>query len=106
MQTQDLRQWIERAKAVGELTEIEGADKNLEIGTLSQVVSRNQGPAVLHDKIKGHAPGFRVLTNSMSNAKTINLAFGLPLEYSIRDSVEALRSRVSGWEKNAGNFEP
>ncbi len=106
MQTQDLRKWLDQARTIGEVTEIEGADTNLEIGTLSQVVARNQGPAVLHDKIKGYPPGFRVLTNSMSNIKTINLTFGLPLDYAIKDSIEELRKRITGWEKNASSFAP
>ena len=95
MPTQDLRQWIDEARKIGELTDVEGADTNLEIGTLSQVVARNHGPAVLHDKIKGYPAGFRVLTNSMSNIKTINLTFGLPLDYTIKDSIEALRTQIS-----------
>src|SRR3972149_2266240 len=106
MPTQDLRQWIEEAKEIGELTDIEGAHTSTEMGTLSQVVARNHGPAVLHDKIKGYPAGFRVLTNSMSNIKTFNLTFGLPLEYAIKDSVEALRTRITDWERNADNFPP
>jgi 4-hydroxy-3-polyprenylbenzoate decarboxylase len=103
---EDLREWIEQAKAIGELTVIEGADTHLEIGTLSQVVARNQGPAVLHDKIKGYPAGFRVLTNSMSNIKTFNLTFGLALDYAIKDSVEALRTRITDWERQASSFQP
>src|SRR3989304_9534748 len=106
MPSQGRRQWINEANAIGELTVIEGADTNLEIGTLSQVVARNQGPAVLHDKIKGYPAGFRVLTNSMSNIKTFNLTFGIPLDCSIKESVETLRTRITDWERNAGSFPP
>ena len=31
MLTQDLRQWVDQAKEIGELTEIEGADTNEDI---------------------------------------------------------------------------
>ncbi len=106
MPVQDLREWIDQARALGELTEIEGAGTNIDIGTLCQVVARNQGPAVLHDKINGYPAGFRVLTNSMSNIKTFNLTFGIPLENTIRDSVEFLRKRITDWERNAGQFAP
>src|SRR3990172_4610108 len=99
MLTQDLRQWVDQAKEIGELTEIEGADTNEDIGTLCQVVARNQGPAVLHDKIKGYPAGFRVLTNSMSNIKTLNLTFGIPLDCAIKESVEVLRTRITDWER-------
>lgn len=102
----DVREWIERAKKAGELEVVEGADTKFEIGTITQVNSKNLGPGVLFEKIKGYDPNFRVLTNMVSNIKTINLTFGLPLENSIRDTVETLRQKFPEWEKAAENFPP
>ena len=87
----DLREWIEKAKEIGELKVLEGADAEHEIGVIVQLNRRNMGPAILFDKIKGFKPGFRILTNSMSNIKTINLTFGLPIENTIEETIDALR---------------
>src|SRR3989337_1100065 len=62
----DLRDWINQAREIGELAEIEGADPKFEMGSIAELSSRNQGPAVLHRAAKGHEPNFRVLTNMMS----------------------------------------
>jgi UbiD family decarboxylase len=101
---QDTRGWIDQAEKMGELKRIEGADPHLEVGTMVQVNGRNEGPALLFDKLKGYRAGFRVLTNSMANIRTVNLTFGLPVEQSVRDSVEALRIKAGEWEKHAKDY--
>ncbi|NIS62856.1 MAG: UbiD family decarboxylase [Proteobacteria bacterium] len=100
----DLREWIDTAKDIGELKVIEGADPNLEVGTIVQINAKNGGPALLFRKLKGHGEGFRILTNSMANIRTVNLVFGLPLENSIQESVEALRVKAGEWAANANDF--
>ncbi|MDF1554584.1 MAG: UbiD family decarboxylase, partial [Deferrisomatales bacterium] len=74
----DMREWLALADGIGELKNIEGADAHLEAGTMVQVNGQNMGPALLFDKFPGYQEGFRVLTNSMANIKTVNLTFGLP----------------------------
>jgi 4-hydroxy-3-polyprenylbenzoate decarboxylase len=100
----DVREWVDQAKEIGELRVIEGADPNLEVGTIVQINSRNEGPALLFRKLKGHSDGFRVLTNSMANIRTVNLVFGLPIENSIQESVEALRVKAGEWAAKANDF--
>jgi len=100
----DLREWIELARKIGELKTIEGADLALEVGTMVQIDARNEGPALLFNKFKGYSDGFRILTNSLTNIKLLNLTFGLPVENSIRESVETLRIKASEWEENAADF--
>lgn len=102
----DLREWISQAKKIDELIILEGADTKYEIGTIAQVAARNLGQAILFQKIKGYPSNFRVLTNMLSNIKTINLTFGLPIEYSVRDAVETLRESIFKWEKEASDFPP
>src|SRR3990170_1738889 len=49
----DLREWIEIVDGMGELKKIDGADWNLEMGTLAELVARESKgpvPAVLVDK--------------------------------------------------------
>ena len=102
----DLREWIEKAKEIGELKVLEGADAEHEIGVIVQLNRRNMGPAILFDKIKGFKPGFRILTNSMSNIKTINLTFGLPIENTIEETIDALRIKSGEWAEKAKDFSP
>ena len=100
----DFREWITEAEKIDELQTVEGADPHLEIGTMVQVNGRNEGPALLFDNVKGFKKGFRVLTNSLANIRTVNLTFGLPIDQDIRNSVEALRTKAGEWEKTAEDF--
>ncbi len=100
----DLREWLELAKEMGELTFVEGADPHLEIGTMVQIDGQNQGPALLFDKIKGYREGFRILTNSMANIRTVNATFGMPATQTIREAVEQLKVKAGTWAEQAGNF--
>jgi len=100
----DLREWLRLAEELGEVKHVYGADPHLEIGTLVQINGRNMGPALLFDRIKGYKEGFRILTNSMANIKTVNLTFGMPPSQSIRETVEALKTKASTWAEEAKNF--
>ena len=91
----DLREWLQLAQEMGEVTSIEGANPHLEIGTMVQINGQNQGPAVLFDKVKGYKKGFRILTNSMANIKTVNLTFGMPETQTIRETVERMKAKAS-----------
>ena len=76
---QDLREWLEEVKRIKELVVIKEVETD-DFGPVSQITSRNEGPAVLFEDIKGFQPGFRMATNLMSNIRTFNLALGLPLD--------------------------
>lgn len=101
-----LREWIEEAKSIGELEVVEGAETKYEIGAITQINAKNVGPAILFEGIKGFQPNFRLLTNMVSNIKTVNLTYGLPVENSIQNTIEALKQKVSEWEKEAEKFPP
>ena len=52
---------------MGELKRINGADWNLEIGTMAELIYRERFgtiPALLFDRIKGYPEGFRILLAS------------------------------------------
>ncbi|MFB0508152.1 MAG: UbiD family decarboxylase domain-containing protein, partial [Thermodesulfobacteriota bacterium] len=100
----DLREWIDKAKDIDELKVIEGVDPNLEVGTIVQINAKNEGPALLFRKLKGHGEGLRILTNSMANIRTVNLVFGLPIENSIQESIEILRVKAGEWAAKADDF--
>lgn len=103
--------WLQRFKGLdrpgekdGELKVIEGADPNLEVGTMVQIDGKNEGPALHFRKLKGYSDRFSLLTNSMANIKVFNLTFGLPIENSIRESVEILRTKAGEWIEKAKSF--
>ncbi|MBI2369568.1 MAG: UbiD family decarboxylase [Deltaproteobacteria bacterium] len=94
MEYRDLREWIEKIEKIGELRRLNGADWNLEIGTVTELVNRSTGPAVLFDEIKGYPRGHRVLTNSLGSLKRLSLTMGLPLDLDTMGFVKAWRDRA------------
>ena len=58
----DPRTWLRDVEALGELTKLQGADWNLELGAISELnVKKAKPPAMLFDEIPGYPKGFRVL---------------------------------------------
>lgn len=91
----DLREFIDRVNEVDDLRLIEGADWDLEIGVLTELLCPTAGsPLLLFDNIKGYPPGYRVATNLLSTEKRFALAMGLPLEAKGLDLVNAWRRKM------------
>ena len=60
----DLREFIDAARALGQVKEIHGAHWNLEIGALTELFAfKEPSPLVLFDQIPDHNPNFRVAAN-------------------------------------------
>src|ERR1700730_11820297 len=58
----DLREALERFERAGELMRIRGADWNLEMGALAEIVYRRPNPpAILFEDIPGYPKGFRAV---------------------------------------------
>src|SRR3990172_10481396 len=91
----DLREYIEGIKSIGELRELTGADWNLEIGVLTEMVGEKDGPALLFDEIKDYPRGYRVLSNMLNNPNHIKKAFGFPPEITTLDLVRAVKERMA-----------
>src|SRR5690242_14199440 len=80
---QDLRSWIDAVRAAGELQEINGAEREREIGGIVDLYMRKMGnPAVLFDDIPGYHRGHRILANILTSVRRINLTLGLPIKGS------------------------
>ena len=74
----DLRQWMARADALGELRTVTGASWEEDIGLAADAVIRvDDGPAVLFDEVPGCPKGFRVLINTFAG-KRRNMTLGFP----------------------------
>jgi 3-polyprenyl-4-hydroxybenzoate decarboxylase len=91
----DLREWLEIVDSVGELKKIDGADWNLEMGTLAELLSRETKsgsvPAVLFDNVPGYPKGFRTLFAQNASFKRMALNLGLDMNLSSLDLVRAFR---------------
>ncbi|WP_206812851.1 UbiD family decarboxylase [Paradesulfitobacterium ferrireducens] len=75
---QDLREWIEEAKKLGELKVVEGATWEQDIGMATEMLHHSTpSPAVIFDKIPGVEPGYRVITNTFGD-KRMNMTLGFP----------------------------
>lgn len=90
----DLRAFIDGAARIGEMKVIEGADWNLEIGCLTELMAEQQGPLLLFDKIVGYPKGFRLVTNALATARRFALALGLATEVSKLEILKTWRSKT------------
>ena len=72
----DLRTFIDGAARIGELKQIDGADWNLEIGCLTELMAEQEGPLLLFDNIPGYPKGFRVLTCSTASPARLSASQG------------------------------
>ena len=99
---EDVRQWLDLVESMGELKRIDGADWNLEIGTMAELIYRERAgaiPALLFDQIKGYPKGFRILFGQQTSYRRLALMAGLPM-----DSV-ALKL-VSRFKEKLNNLQP
>src|SRR5262249_43884651 len=89
---QDLRAWLAALKAAGEVTEVNGAERQEEIGGIVDIFQRTQrSRAVLFARARGDPAGQRVLATILTSVRRINLTLGLPLEGSEIDLVQFWR---------------
>jgi UbiD family decarboxylase len=90
----DLRTFIEGAARIGELKQIDGADWNLEIGCLTELMAEQDGPLLLFDNIIGYPKGFRIAANVLASARRFALALDLPTESSKLEILRSWRNKV------------
>lgn len=96
----DLREYLEKLEAEGELKRIKAeVDWNLEIGAITRRLIDLRGPAPLFEKIKGYPQGFRVLGNVVAATQPflhgrLALALGLPRDTPIPSLIEEFVRRT------------
>jgi 4-hydroxy-3-polyprenylbenzoate decarboxylase len=74
----DLRGFIRQVEGIGALRRVNGADPRFELGGITEVAAGTpECPALLFDRIKGFAPGFRVFTNATTTPQRAALALGI-----------------------------
>jgi 4-hydroxy-3-polyprenylbenzoate decarboxylase len=86
----DLRDFISRIEALGALRRIDGADPRHEIGGITEVAAgMAECPALLFDRIKGHAAGFCIVTNAVTSPQRAALALGIDPKLRPLDALKA-----------------
>jgi 4-hydroxy-3-polyprenylbenzoate decarboxylase len=96
----DLRDWLTRVDAIGELTKIEGVDWNLEMGAVAEMIYHarpENPPALLFEEIPGYK-GFRVLSGMTNSPRRLALTLGLPDARHGMDVVRAYRDRMKTFQ--------
>ncbi len=75
---EDLRGWIDQARQMEEVRDVEGANWQEEIGMATELLHHSDpAPAALFDKIPGYPKGYRILTNFFGG-KRMNMTLGFP----------------------------
>src|SRR4030042_6769324 len=74
----DLRSWIDQARKLEEVRDVEGATWQEEIGMATELLEHSDpAPAAIFDKIPGYPAGYRVLTNFFGGRRK-NMTLGFP----------------------------
>ncbi len=93
-----LRDWLDKVQGMGELLCVNGADWNVEMGSITQMLtekSNGTAPAILFDEIPGYAKGYRTLYGHFSSIKRLALTLGLPLQHDRKvDIVQRYHQRM------------
>src|SRR2546422_6164174 len=91
----DLRDWLRRVDALGELQTVRGANAEEDIGMATELLGRTRpSKATIFDEIPGYKKGFRVLSNGLGSFPRIALTLGLPVDASPHELVKRWQERV------------
>jgi 4-hydroxy-3-polyprenylbenzoate decarboxylase len=91
----DLRELLPEFDRQGELRTIEGADWNIELGAITEMLALRDGPALMFDHVKDYPAGFRVLANLTNNPRRVGMLFGLPRTAGGIEIVRTIRERFT-----------
>ena len=94
--SRDLRQWIEQVDTLGELTAVNGADWDTEIGAVTELGHHmgEKSSALLFDNIKGYPAGYRVLSNTLNSLKRLALTLHMDTNYTRSGFVKDVKHHI------------
>src|SRR5438270_593215 len=95
----DFRDFLDELERRGQVRRVAGADPDLEIGTLTELMCERMGPMLLFDQIKGFPPGYRIAGKPYATPARAAIALGLD------DTLPAL-DIVKAWKARAGEYRP
>src|SRR5215510_280124 len=95
--SRDMREWIADVDKLGELKRINGADWDVEIGTITEMGHHRgeRSHALLFDNIKGYPKGYRVLSNTLNTAKRLAVTMHMDIKGNRLDVVRDMRERLN-----------
>lgn len=102
----DLREWVATMEDLGELQVVSGADRDYEIGAITDLNAKKRGKALLFDDIPGFEGKGRVVSCTMSRAARLAATLGLDPALTDMQLVRALRGKPAQWERDAPRFDP
>ncbi len=86
----DLRDWIKALEKAGELRRIsEEVSPELEITEITDRVTKNGGPALLFENVKGH-PGHKVFINQFGSERRMAMSLGVERLDEIAERIKGL----------------
>ena len=97
LSSRDLRGWIAAVEQIGELKRLDGADWDIEIGTVTEMGHHRgeQSHALLFDNIKGYPEGYRVLSNTLNTTNRLAVTLGMPTNYTRLEFVRNIKDRIT-----------
>src|SRR5438445_6497450 len=94
----DLRDWIGRVEAIGQLKRIsEEVGRDEEMGAITYMAHQEIGaPALLFERIKGSPKGFRSLWNTLgSSVDRFALAIGEPAGLPVMELIQRCKTKFA-----------
>ncbi|HZS01966.1 MAG TPA: UbiD family decarboxylase [Chloroflexota bacterium] len=95
----DFRDFLAELEQRGMVRHVAGADPDLEIGTLVELMCERMGPMLLFDQIKGFPPGYRIAGKPYATPARAAIALGLD------DQLPPL-ALVKAWKAKAAAYRP
>ena len=93
---EDLRQWLDEARKLGEVKEVSGLNWQQDIGLLSGVAMHDDAaPCFVFDNVPDTIAGSRVLVNFFGGRRK-NMTLGFPAELSKLELSEGFRTNFMG----------
>ncbi len=91
---QDFREFVGEIERRGNSRVVEGADCELEIGALTELMCERKGPMLIFDSIKGYPQGYRIVAKPYSTPLRSAIGLGLPEDVSPFEMFKAWRERM------------
>src|SRR3989442_8619012 len=91
----DLRQWLEEARKLGEVKDVSGLTWQQDIGMVAGMVHDDGAPCFVFDAVRGTIKGSRVLVNFFGG-KRKNMTLGFPTDLGKIELSEGFRTNFMG----------
>src|SRR5579883_2290835 len=95
----DFRDFLAELERRGMVRHVAGADPDLEIGTLVELMCERMGPMLLFDEIKGFPLGYRIAGKPYATPARAAVALGL-------DATQPPLALVKAWKEKAAAYRP